>query len=217
MEFFLQFFFQPISRAVRLTIGGPLPLTYSSLNSTLQRVSLTHFFLFFLHSFVPFFYIVSYIHISFHVEPILEPIGHRGDWHHDSQTVDLRCSYRDSSSTWNVNPVTKRSSRIKWTSLTRGWGRGEGEGEQTNKGKTKTRERSRSLFLGRVVLAYSWHVSRVLSPLFQIRNTLGAEGFPISPSFIARVSGYHHHYGIRRETQRGRDAIQPRRRRVYVF
>lgn len=59
MEFFLQFFFQPISRAVRLTIGGPLPLTYSSLNSTLQRVSLTHFFLSFLHSFVPFFYIVS--------------------------------------------------------------------------------------------------------------------------------------------------------------
>lgn len=81
MEFFLQFFFQPISRAVRLTIGGPLPLTYSSLNSTLQRVSLTHFFLSFLHSFVPFFYIVSYIHISFHVEPIVEPIGHRGDWH----------------------------------------------------------------------------------------------------------------------------------------
>lgn len=78
MEFFLQFFFQPISRAVRLTIGGPLPLTYSSLNSTLQRVSLTHFFLSFLHSFVPFFYIVSYIHISFHV---VEPIGHRGDWH----------------------------------------------------------------------------------------------------------------------------------------
>lgn len=63
MEFFLQFFFQPISRAVRLTIGGPLPLTYSSLNSTLQRVSLTHFFLSFLHSFVPFFYIVSYIYI----------------------------------------------------------------------------------------------------------------------------------------------------------
>lgn len=81
MEFFLQFFFQPISRAVCLTIGGPLPLTYSSLNSTLQRVSLTHFFLSFLHSFVPFFYIVSYIHISFHVEPIVEPIGHRGDWH----------------------------------------------------------------------------------------------------------------------------------------
>lgn len=70
MEFFLQFFFQPISRAVRLTIGGPLPLTYSSLNSMLQRVSLTHFFLSFLHSF--------HFFISFHV---VEPIGHRGDWH----------------------------------------------------------------------------------------------------------------------------------------
>lgn len=43
MEFFLQFFFQPISRAVRLTIGGPLPLTYSSLNSTLQRFVDTFF------------------------------------------------------------------------------------------------------------------------------------------------------------------------------
>lgn len=64
MEFFLQFFFQPISRAVRLTIGGPLPLTYSSLNSTLQRVSLTHFFLstlfrsIFLYRFI-YTYIVS--------------------------------------------------------------------------------------------------------------------------------------------------------------
>lgn len=147
MEFFLQFFFQPISRAVRLTIGGPLPLTYSSLNFTLQRVSLTHFFLFFLHSFVPFFYIVSYIHISFHVEPIVEPIGHRGDWHHDSKTVDLRCSYRDSSSTWNVNPVTKRSSRIKWTSLTRGWGRGEGEGEEGSRRIKEKRKREKGVVL----------------------------------------------------------------------
>lgn len=79
MEFFLQFFFQPISRAVRLTIGGPLPLTYSSLNSTLQRFVDTFFpFLFtlfrsiFLYRFI-YTYIVS--------RRIVEPIGHRGDWH----------------------------------------------------------------------------------------------------------------------------------------
>lgn len=217
MEFFLQFFFQ-----FRVLSAWPLADRYH----LLTHLWTPRYNAFRWHIFSFSFYTLSFhFFISFHIyiyrftsNQLLNQLG-IAVIGIDSQTVDLRCSYRDSSSTWNVNPVTKRSSRIKWTSLTRGWGRGEGEGEgeQTNKGKTKTRERSRSLFLGRVVLAYSWHVSRVLSPLFQIRNTLGAEGFPISPSFIARVSGYHHHYGIRRETQRGRDAIQPRRRRVYVF
>lgn len=45
-------------------------------------------------------------------------------------------------------------------------------------------------------------LTRVTRPLsgFQIRNTLGAEGFPIFPLFIARASGYQD-YRIRRETE----------------
>lgn len=128
------------------------------------------------------------------------------DWHRFT-TRRFRCSYRDSSSTWNVNPVTRRSSRIKRTSLTRGLAveRRRG-GEQTNKGKTKNaRKESFSVSRSRGSRVFLTRVTRPLST-FQIRNTLGAQGFPISPSFIARVSGYHHHhhYGIRRETQRGR-------------
>lgn len=126
------------------------------------------------------------------------------DWHRFT-TRRFRCSYRDSSSTWNVNPVTRRSSRIKRTSLTRGLAveRRRG-GEQTNKGKTKNaRKESFSVSRSRGSRVFLTRVTRPLST-FQIRNTLGAQGFPISPSFIARVSGYYHYYAIRRETQRGR-------------
>lgn len=77
-------------------------------------------------------------------------------------------------------------------------------GEQTNKGKTKNaRKESFSVSRSRGSRVFLTRVTRPLST-FQIRNTLGAQGFPISPSFIARVSGYHHYYAIRRETQRGR-------------
>lgn len=174
MEFFFEFFFQPISRAIRkcLTIGGPLLLTYSSLHSKLSRFVVILFF-FFSYSFVSFFdiiqwYIVLYIFIYFVVRywtnsasDVIgidsQPVDFRGSMLL-SRFVDLECKPRYE---------TKLSDQVNLFDSRMGEGRRGRNGGQTNKGKTKTRERSRSLFLGRVVLAYSWHVSRVLSPPFR--------------------------------------------------
>lgn len=206
MEFFFEFLFQPILRAVRKFVW-PLADRYHLLThlkpQIITRLVFFSFpFFFFLH-----FYIFRYNDTC--IVSYFQPFNQFDvsvDWHRFT-TRRFRCSYRDSSSTWNVNPVTRRSSRIKRTSLTRGLAveRRRG-GEQTNKGKTKNaRKESFSVSRSRGSRVFLTRVTRPLST-FQIRNTLGAQGFPISPSFIARVSGYHHHhhYGIRRETQRGR-------------
>lgn len=176
MEFFFEFFFQPISRAIRkcLTIGGPLLLTYSSLHSKLSRFVVILFFFFFSYSFVSFFdiiqwYIVLYIFIYFVVRyrtnsasDVIgidsQPVDFRGSMLLSRFVVDLECKPRYE---------TKLSDQVNLFDSRMGEGRRGRNGGQTNKGKTKTRERSRSLFLGRVVLAYSWHVSRVLSPPFR--------------------------------------------------
>lgn len=174
MEFFFEFFFQPISRAIRkcLTIGGPLLLTYSSLHSKLSRFVVILFFFFFSYSFVSFFdiiqwYIVLYIFIYFVVRywtnsasDVIgidsQPVDFRGSMLLSRFVVDLECKPRYE---------TKLSDQVNLFDSRMGEGRRGRNGGQTNKGKTKTRERSRSLF--RVVLAYSWHVSRVLSPPFR--------------------------------------------------
>lgn len=59
-------------------------------------------------------------------------------------------------------------------------------------------------------------LTRVTRPLsgFQIRNTLGAEGFPIFPLFIARVATRTIEYAAK---QRNSDVIRLRRRQVYVL
>lgn len=113
------------------------------------------FFFFFSHFFVLFFWYhtVIYIYIYFYIFLYIllfaiEPIRHRmwlASIHNLSISAD-RCSYRGSSSTWNVNSVTKRSSRIKWTSLTRGWGRGEGGGTGGRRIKEK-RKREKGVVL----------------------------------------------------------------------
>lgn len=176
MEFFFEFFFQPISRAIRkcLTIGGPLLLTYFSLHSKLSRFVVIFFFFTF---FVPFFWYhtVIYIHIVLYIfiyfvvrywtnsaSDVIgidsQPVDFRGSMLLSRFVVDLECKPRYE---------TKLSDQVNLFDSRMGEGRRGRNGGQTNKGKTKTRERSRSLFLGRVVLAYSWHVSRVLSPPFR--------------------------------------------------
>lgn len=87
-----------------------------------------------------------------------QPVDFRGSMLLSRFVVDLECKPRYE---------TKLSDQVNLFDSRMGEGRRGRNGGQTNKGKTKTRERSRSLFLGRVVLAYSWHVSRVLSPPFR--------------------------------------------------
>lgn len=179
MEFFFEFFFQPISRAIRkcLIIGGPLLLTYSSLHSKLSRFVVILFFFFF--TFFRSIFLISYSDIYIHIVLYIfiyfvvryrtnsasdvigidsQPVDFRGSMLLSRFVVDLECKPRYE---------TKLSDQVNLFDSRMGEGRRGRNGGKTNKGKTKTRERSRSLFLGRVVLAYSWHVSRVLSPPFR--------------------------------------------------
>lgn len=76
-----------------------------------------------------------------------------------------------------------------------------------SEGSSVSRSRGSRVFLTRV--------TRPLSG-FQIRNTLGAEGFPIFPSFIGLREWLPVtiEYGTK---QKNSDVIRPRRRQVYVL
>lgn len=75
-----------------------------------------------------------------------QPVDFRGSMLLSRFVVDLECKPRYE---------TKLSDQVNLFDSRMGEGRRGRNGGKTNKGKTKTRERSRSLFLGRVVLAYS--------------------------------------------------------------
>lgn len=142
---------------------------------TLQIIAFRCHIFFFSHFFVPFFWYhtVIYIHIVLYIfiyfvvrywtnSDVIgidsQPVDFRGSMLLSRFVVDLECKPRYE---------TKLSDQVNLFDSRMGEGRRGRNGGKTNKGKTKTRERSRSLFLGRVVLAYSWHVSRVLSPPFR--------------------------------------------------